>query len=119
MISLTLAGLLALTPPTSTPADRVLPLVECLRPERIDAWHVVPERALIVRSGSKHFRVDMLHACPGLGDGGVIRLQGSQATRGFICGGVGETAATRRSRCAIGTVAPLSRAAYFRELEEL
>ncbi len=112
-------ALLALLLPSLVAGSDSLPLAECLRSDRIDVWHVEPERALLLRSGKRHFRVEMRHQCPTLGDGGLIALRGAQATRDFVCGIVGETALTRRGYCAIGRVTPLSRETYLRQVDRI
>ncbi len=119
MIALALGSLLAMAQASSTAATARLPLADCLRADRVELWHVGRERTLLVRSGGRHFRVEMRNTCPTLGEGGVLALRGTQATRDFICGNVGETVATRRGDCRIGSVTPLGQEEFARQVESL
>ena len=107
--------LLALEVPTRVAA--ALPLAECLRADRIDRWHVEGERALLVRSGGRHFRVELRRDCPDLGRGGFLSLSGAQTMRDFVCGNVGENVKARYGDCAIGVVSPLSRGEFLKQVE--
>ena len=108
-------SVLALQVPTRAAA--ALPLAECLRADRIDRWHVEGERAVLVRSGGRHFRVELRRDCPDLGRGGFLSLSGAHATRDFVCGNVGESVKARYGDCAIGVVSPLSREEFLKQVE--
>ncbi|MEO6064610.1 MAG: hypothetical protein ABIP49_02355 [Lysobacterales bacterium] len=119
MFAFALGSLLSIAQASSTAATARLPLAECLRADRVELWHVVRERTLLVRSGGRHFRIEMHNTCPTLGEGGELALRGAQATRDFICGNVGETAATRRGDCRVGSVTPLGREEFVRQVQHL
>lgn len=114
-----LPALLALLLPTQSAAASALPLAECLRADRIDRWHVDGERALLVRSGARHYRVTLRSVCPDLGRGGFLSLSGAQGARDFVCGNVGENVKARYGDCAIGVVSPLSRKEFLRQVRLL
>lgn len=119
MIAFALSSLVALTHTALANTAVALPLAECLRTNRIDRWYIEHERALIVRSGRRHFRIEMRNACPTLGDGGLLSLRGTQATRDFICGNVGEMVSTRWGPCSIGRVTALTHGQFLQQVESL
>jgi hypothetical protein len=119
MIGLLLGAAIATTAATVGGEAPVLPLAQCLRANRIDHWLAVEERALLIKSGTRYFRVAMHDRCPKLGEGGVLTLQGAQVTREFICGDFGEKVATRLGECRVGSVTPLARDAFLKEVDEM
>ncbi len=119
MIVLALVALFALTQPTFAATPTALPLAECLRIKRVDAWHAQDERVLLVRSGNRHFRIEMRHDCPKLGKGGTLALRGAHTTRAFICGTPGEILSNRVGTCRVGTVTQLARDEFERQVDDL
>ena len=86
------------------------PVSSCIRPNRIDEWHIVDARTAIVRTGPQRYVVKMRNDCPRLGwgrQGLVFRANESNQINslGSICGEAGESVRSRdQAPCALQSV---------------
>ena len=95
-------------PPQFTP---LRPVSSCIRPDRIDEWHIVDARTAIVRTGPQRYVVKLQSDCPRLGigrQGLIFRANESNkltSIGGSICGEAGESVRSRdQPPCALRSV---------------
>lgn len=94
------------------------PVSDCLRTDRINAWHIVNARTLTVSNGPNRFLVTLQAACPQLGYGPPTLLfqpsQANQVVAPFsICGEAGESVrSTQPPPCPIQSVRRIDKATF-------
>ena len=122
LVLLVLAAPLAWAGQTSaasgtTARERVSPIGKCMDPTRINEWHVLDARTLLVRNGPHRFLIRTQHACPRLGRyGGGLNFRPTpdkQVTLMRICGDAGETVSSRdQPPCGIASVQRIDKARF-------
>ncbi|WP_243039751.1 DUF6491 family protein [Dyella sedimenti] len=110
---------LAATPPRPPAYTPLRPVSECLRPDRINEWHVVDPHTVIARTGPNRYLVKLRTRCPRLGIGQSLRFQANPSNRtvgmGALCGEAGETVASRdQAPCPVQSVAKIDKARFDR-----
>jgi hypothetical protein len=88
------------------------PVSSCIDLHRIGEWYVIDDSTIIVRTGPKHYRVDLKNACPRLDVGGGLNLS-TRSTYGgdrrYVCGEITDRVTTVDGiPCAVKSVTPIS-----------
>lgn len=96
-----------------------LPFNQCLRTDRINDWHVLGDRQVIVRNGPDRFLVTTSVACPRIGFGGGLHFRpvpSNDVIGPFrICGDINEQILRRdEPPCPIASVQQIDKATYQR-----
>lgn len=103
------------TMPAHTP---LRPVSECIRPDRINSWHIVDNRTAIVGTGPQYYQVTLQSDCPrlGIGPAGLIfraNESNKAVAQSQICGETGETVRSRdQPPCAIQSVSKIDKATF-------
>ena len=87
------------------------PSSSCIRTDRINEWHVVDPRTVLVRTGPIRYQLHLMNDCPQLGAYGAVglRFRANESNRitnqSRICGEAGESVRSRlQPPCAIQSV---------------
>ncbi|TCV94708.1 hypothetical protein EC912_103193 [Luteibacter rhizovicinus] len=104
----------AQNPPPHVP---LRPIGECLRTDRINDYHVINDKTVILRNGPNYFIVKTSVACPRVDLGGGIRFRTNEANKSMdaftICGDINEAVIRRDDPpCPVASVERTDEATY-------
>jgi hypothetical protein len=127
VLSLALLGGCATTPRThgagSVAERRILPLADCLDPDRARGWALVDSDELLVDAGRHRYRIVLARACPEVATASAIVFRGSSGL-GRVCGNAMDAVLVASSRnqmqqpCPIASIELLDESMYQQYLDQ-
>lgn len=108
--------------PGSAAERRILPLADCLDPDRARGWALVDSDELLVDAGRHRYRIVLARSCPEVATAAAIVFRGSSGL-GRVCGNAMDAVVVAsRNRmqqpCPIASIELLDEAAYQQYLDE-
>lgn len=110
-------------PATATATERrILPLADCLDPDRARAWALIDSDELLVDAGRHRYRIVLARSCPEVATAAAIVFRGSSGL-GRVCGNAMDAVVVAsRNRmqqpCPIASIDLLDEATYQQYLDE-